>query len=429
MKIKKNKEYLYLAFDAYGSIIFSVKESNQTMVGRGEKALTRATLYAGIVILLILFIIGAWYTYERYGETKPWAERAAFPWGILVPSYAFFASSAAGAAIIASILLLYRPLSEQVVRIVRHMYVLVFGLLIPAWYIVFADLGRPDHGAWLLRGWHSSSRIAWMPVFYAVLALPIAVILIHNVFGPRNKYTLLDKALAVAAIIGAIGLEINLGQVFGNAISLIGISSPSLGAVFLVAAIGLGASWIPLITLPTILSMEEDETKSEFNKLLPYITAAPIALVAVTLGIITAWWFSYGTVSEPTRLYLEEITSGHHALVFYGVEVLLGYIAAPILAVIALIKRKSLAAIVAAILFLVAGYAEKYGMIIGAQEARLKALHLGSAINPYYLLYGARSYHVEAGDAAVIVGAFALGLLVYIGIELLLPRLLTTKSK
>ncbi|BEP18639.1 polysulfide reductase NrfD [Pyrofollis japonicus] len=385
----------------------------------------KTALLAGIVVLVVLAAIGAWFTAKRYSPTTPWEERAVFPWGIMVPSYVFFASSGAGVAIIASILLLYRPSDDAVVRLVRHLYILVFGLLIPAWYIVLADLGRPDHAVWLLKGWQSSSRIAWMPVFYGVLALPAFLILVHNTFFTRREFTFADKVLAIITILGGIGLEINLGQVFGNAVGLQAITSPNLGLMFLVAAIGLGAAWMAVIVLPTIRFAEAPETRTKQEPFVTNMPAAIVAAVAVVLGIAVAWWKSMSAVSEPTRLLFEELSSGHHAAIFYGVEILLGYILAPLIAVTALLRRgDKLLTLLASTFFILAAFAEKYGIIIGAQIVRAKYQYLGAALNPYYIVHEGASYHVELSEAAIVIGAFALGLLVYVVAEALLPRFL-----
>jgi Ni/Fe-hydrogenase subunit HybB-like protein len=385
----------------------------------------KAVLLVGIAVLVALAAIGAWFTVKRYSPETPWEERAAFPWGIMVPSYVFFASSGAGVAIIASALLLYRPSNESIVRLVRHLYILVFGLLIPAWYIVLADLGRPDHGIWLLKGWQSSSRIAWMPVFYGVLALPVFLILVHNVFFTRKEFTFVDKALAAIAIIGGIGLEINLGQVFGNAVGLQAITSPNLGLMFLIAAIGLGAAWTAIIALPTIRFAEASETRKKQEPFVTNLPATIVAAVAIVLGIAVAWWKSMSTVSEPTRLLFEELSSGHHAAIFYGVEILLGYILAPLIAVTALLRRgDKLLTVLASIFFILAAFAEKYEIIIGAQIVRVKYQYLGAALNPYYIVHEGASYYVEPSEAAIVIGAFALGLLVYVVAEALLPRFL-----
>jgi len=116
---------------------------------------------------------------------------------------------------------------------------------------------------------------------------------------------------------------------------------------------------------------------------------------------------------------MEELTGGSHAIVYYGVEILLGYIAAPLLALYALARRSWPAAAVAAVAALAGGFAEKYSLIIGAQLARLKAPVFGSAVNPYQLLYSGLEYHAEALEVAAVVGAAALGFLVFTLIEVL----------
>jgi hypothetical protein len=379
------------------------------------------------VALLVVAAAGLWAGFGRYKPSSAWAERSAIPWGLMVPSYAFFASSAAGLAIIGSLLLLWRGGNGSAALAARHMYTLSFSLLIPAWIIVFLDLGRPDHAMWLVKGWHSTSRIAWMPVFYALLALPMLALLVALI-RVKASDALWAKLLALLTLAAGLGLEFNLGQVFGSAVGLPGLAGARLGLLYAVTAVALGAGWSALL-LPWIIGGRDGDV--EASRLSWLSGAIGVAAGMTVAGFAAAWFLAYGSVSEPARAVANELTSGGHAALFYGVEVALGYILAPLIALYAL-KASSPAAAAAGLLALIAGFTEKYGLIIAAEEARLKsAIIFGGDINPYSLLYGSLHYHIEASEALAVLGAAALGFLVFLLAELLLalgaaekPRLL-----
>jgi len=224
----------------------------------------------------------------------------------MVPSYAFFASSAAGLAIIASLLLLWRGYSGGVALAARHMYTLAFSLLIPAWIIVFLDLGRPDHAQWLVRGWNPTSRIAWMPVFYAVLAIPMLALLVWLI-RVKASGSLGVKLLALLTIAGGLGLEFNLGLVVGSAAGLPGLADARLGLLYAVTAVALGAGWSALLLPWVIMGRDGDAEAARLSWL---AGAAGVAAGMAVAGFAAAWYAAYAAVSEPVRAVVEQLTSG-----------------------------------------------------------------------------------------------------------------------
>ena len=366
-----------------------------------------------IVVLAVVAAAGLWAAASRYKPGSLWTERSAVPWGVMVPSYAFFASSAAGLAIIGSILVLWRGVDSSAALAARHMYALSFSLLIPAWLIVFEDLGRPDHGYWILAGWNPTSRIAWMPVFYALLALPMLALLVWLIRA-KTVGSPAAKLLALVTLAGALGLEFNLGQVFGSATGIPSLADPRMGLLFAVTSVALGAGWLALILPWVIAGRDGDEAAAGLSA---RAGALGVAAGMAVAGFATAWLAGYASVSEPVRELMSELTSGSHALVFYGVEVLAGYILAPLLALYSLARRSWAVAAAAGALALAAGFAEKYGTIIGAQLARLHGDVFGLAYNPYKLLYGSLHYHVDWMESLAVLGAASLGMLVFVLIE------------
>ncbi|HID40855.1 MAG TPA: hypothetical protein EYP33_01725, partial [Pyrodictium sp.] len=176
-----------------------------TMSTKAGLAVAIATVAAGV--LLLIPALG------RYCASCV-TERSVYPFTVMMTAYTTYAGLAAGLVLVASLGRLLGRLDD---KWTSHILWASLGLLVAAWITVFLDLGRPDHAAWLLLNWQSSSRVAWMPVFYAVLVLPLLVILIGYVRGDNTRY---PKALLVAAIAAAVLLEVNLGSVFGFAVGV-----------------------------------------------------------------------------------------------------------------------------------------------------------------------------------------------------------------
>ena len=183
----------------------------------GYFALFLATGALGLALL--------WLAWRRIIEDEEeLVDRARLPWKVLVPSYAFFASVAVGLAIVAALselgYLQYNP---------APLAWAAFASLIPAWALVYLDLGGPHKAISIVTGFHATSRIAWNVVFYTLMTLSIFWFLLQP-----------SPASAVAMIVFSVLLETNLGMAFAT--SKIPGWTPLKAAEFVAAAITLAGA-------------------------------------------------------------------------------------------------------------------------------------------------------------------------------------------
>ncbi len=150
----------------------------------------------GAVGLALLWM--AWRSIIK--DEEELVDRAKLPWKILVPGYVFFASIAVGLSITAGASWLgyfhYNPLILAWAS---------FASLIPAWALVYLDLGGPHKAPSIITGFNKTSRIAWNVVFYTLMTLSIFWFLLQP-----------STLSALAIIVFPILLETNLGMAFAT---------------------------------------------------------------------------------------------------------------------------------------------------------------------------------------------------------------------
>jgi len=362
-----------------------------TMSTKAGLAVAIATVAAGV--LLLIPALG------RYCASCV-TERSVYPFTVMMTAYTTYAGLAAGLVLVASLGRLLGRLDD---KWTSHILWASLGLLVAAWITVFLDLGRPDHAAWLLLNWQSSSRVAWMPVFYAVLVLPLLVILIGYVRGDNTRY---PKALLVAAIAAAVLLEVNLGSVFGFAVGVPAWSGLYPAFSFLVAGVAGGAAAAALLA-PLGAKLHGSSGKPPVRPL------ASLAAGAMVLYLIVECWRLLQADYYPGLRSFYEVVGA-------GIWLELGLMVATVaLLLLAYAARSYRVLAVASVILLVSLVAAKHSFIIHGQEARLES-QLVAPVNPYKVLYEGTAYHVSGADAAGVAAALLLGLGVFALGEVLL---------
>lgn len=150
----------------------------------------------GIVGLALLWI--AWRSIIK--DEEELVDRARLTWKILVPGYVFFASIAVGLSIAAGASWLgYLHYNPMILAWTS------FASLIPAWALVYLDLGGPHKAPSIITGFHKTSRIAWNVVFYTLMTISIFWFLIWP-----------STISALAIIVFPILLETNLAMAFAT---------------------------------------------------------------------------------------------------------------------------------------------------------------------------------------------------------------------
>ncbi|KSW12486.1 hypothetical protein CF15_07125 [Pyrodictium occultum] len=376
---------------------------------------SRIALAIGIVVLLVglaALVPGL----QRYCPSCV-VERSPYPFTVMMVAYTTYAGLAAGIVMAVSLARLAGRLDE---KWMSHAYWAALGLLIAAWITVFLDLGRPDHAVWLVEGWHPTSRVAWMPVFYILLLIPLLTVLV----GCIRESRVCSNGVAVgAALLTAALLELNLGSVFGFAVGVPAWQGLYPALSFLVAGVAGGAAAAALLVpLGAKLHGSGSDTAKAVRPL------AGIAFAGALLELILEYWRGLQAGYYPG-------VEAYFSLAGSSIWVEAGLLVAALIVLAAAYARRSYWALVLGSLLLIAGVvAGKYGFIIHGEEARIEAQTF-TPVNPYNVLYGGEHYSISGADAAAVAAALLIGLGVFMIGEPLLalepgekPRLLFFRS-
>jgi len=348
------------------------------------------TVAVGLLLLGVLLLVPG---LDRYCPSCV-VERSVYPFTAMMTAYVTYAGFAAGLVLVASIGRLMGWLED---RWVSHILWSALGLLVAAWLTVLLDLGRPDHAMWLLLNWQSKSRVAWMPVFYAVLVLPLLIILLGYI---RNGGIRLSGVVFALMAVASTLLELNLGSVFGFAVGVPAWHGLYSGFSFLVAGIAGGAACAAILA-PLGSRLHGSDGVPSIRPL------AGLALGAVLLYLIIDYWRLLQSSFDPgLRVFFDESGS------YVWLEWLL-MIAALVLFSVAFVRRSYSSLAIASIILLASLASAKYGFIIHGEEARLAPWTV-DYLNPYAALYEGRAYHVSSADAAAITSALLIGLGLFI---------------
>ena len=168
---------------------------------------TRFAIWVGgLSILVIGGLIGAYQILVR-------TEAPVLEWGILLPGYMFCALTATGISLINSILTVFNV--ERFVPVIKRGIWISLIFIVPFGIFVILDLGRPTHILNLYTFFNSTARMAWMGVidftFVAALVLQL-VIIIKREHVPRW----IQLVISMIVMVAAIGVQTNLGALFGG---------------------------------------------------------------------------------------------------------------------------------------------------------------------------------------------------------------------
>ena len=227
-----------------------------------KKSFERANpfLVGWIVLLSALIIVGIFGAWQHLGRS----EAASIPWGLLVPSYVFFALAATGSSLVNSIFAVFDV--ERFKPIIKRGIWLSLMLIIPAGIFIILDLGRAYQAGNLYLLFHPSSRLAWMGVLYLILGLSLLLELIVVIREERMpKRAPLLMGIIVLAV--TLGVSTNLGALFGAVTAKPLWSSHFLALHFIVSALMVGACFHILFMSATYL-FKTESIPSELQKLL-----------------------------------------------------------------------------------------------------------------------------------------------------------------
>lgn len=359
------------------------------------------SLLLWMVVLLGLILIGVIGVYLLTVRE----EAASITWGLLVPSYVFFALAATGSSLVNSIFAVFNV--QRFKPVIKRGIWLSLMLIIPAVIFIILDLGKWTQVYNLYWLFSPTSRVGWMGWLYIAFGLYLLmelIIVIREDYMP--KWAPLVAGILVLA--ATLAVHTNLGALFGGVAAKPLWSNQLLPLHFIVSALLAGAAFHVLF-ISAISFIKTGSIPDELRKLFvrgyrPLL----IGLIIISFLFIVIKYIP-GLFSTETSPYVKLLLAGPYSFLFWGFEIVLGGII-PLIILFHHKTRQSAGWILGASGLLVIGvYFSKYNLLIGGQS-------IGPLFTTDFI-----PYVPHFADFLLLVGGIALSLFCYTLGELLLP--------
>ena len=187
----------------------------------------------GLLGLILLGVLGVYLLSTR-------TEGASIPWGLLVPSYVFFALAATGSSLVNSIFTVFNV--KRFKPIVKRGVWLSLMLIIPAVIFIILDLGRWTQAYNLYLLFNLSSRVGWMGWLYIAFVLYLfmeLIVVIREEYMPKWA----PLVMGILVLAATLAVHTNLGALFGAVAAKPLWSNHLLPLHFIVSALMAGATF------------------------------------------------------------------------------------------------------------------------------------------------------------------------------------------
>ncbi len=354
-----------------------------------------------IVILLAGVVLGVYGAYHLINRQ----EAASIPWGMLVPSYVFFALAATGSSLVNSILTVFNV--QRFKPIIKKGILLSLVLIIPAGIFIMLDLGKGLNSLNLYFLFQPGSRMAWMGVLYVIFIVSLIlelVVIIREEHMPRWA----PRFMGIIVLLATLAVHTNLGALFGAVLAKPFWSSHLLAIHFIVSATLVGAALHILFFSGTALVKKATvpgELKGLFfNGYQPLMFGLIISNFVLILVKFIPELFSPEGIS-----YVKLMVAGPYSGLFWGLEIICGGIIPLIILIYPKTRDSTRWLLGASALIVIGVYFSKYNLLIG-----------GQSVGPLFT-DGFIPYVPGVADVLLFIGGIAVCLLVYTLGERLLP--------
>ncbi len=277
----------------------------------------KRNLWAYLAVIFVGFgALGAINKYLISGE-HAFGISPDVPWGALIAAYVFFAASATGTGLVASLGHVFKI--KQFEALSKRALLASILLLLCAFGILAIELSNPFKMIWLLFTPNLSSAIFWMGAFYGVY---LVLLFVEFFFTLKHNHKA-ATSIAYVSFVVKLAAVTNLGRVFGYSMTRefwFGYYYPSY---MVVSAIVSGAAVLTLI----VYLIGRDSTKFEYHgKNVSTILGKILAGAVIFLAAMQAFKIGTALASGDQSLVqaAKAVISGPIAPSFWIMEVFIG---------------------------------------------------------------------------------------------------------
>lgn len=268
------------------------------------------------VIFVFFGVLGALNKYFISGE-HAFGISAKVPWGALIAGYVFFAVSATGTGLVASLGHVFRIKKFEVVS--KRALLASILLLASAFAILAVELSNPFHLVWLLFSPNLSSAIFWMGVFYGIY---LVLLFAEFFFTLKNNHKA-ATTIAYLSFVVKLAAVLNLGRVFALSFARDFWNGYYYPVYMVVSAVVSGAAVLAII----VFFAGRDNPKFQYNSVL-HSLGKILAGAIIFLAAMQA--FKIGTALTSDNISISgaarAVVSGPVAPSFWIMEVFIGMI-------------------------------------------------------------------------------------------------------
>ncbi len=362
---------------------------------------TKYLLTAWIVFLVVLIGVGMYGAVRFTGRSEP----EAIPWGLLVPSYIFFALAATGTSLINSISTVFQV--ERFKPIIKRDIWLSLILIVPAGIFILLDLGRTSHAYNLYLFFHDTSRLAWMGMLYLIFVFFLVIQLIGAIREERMpRWSLL--AVGIIVLVATLAVEANLGALFGAVEAKPFWNSPVLPLHFIVSALMVGVC-LQIIFTSVSYAARKAKMSAAVRGLFSRDYRPLLAGLIVINFLVLAAKFIPESMSADAAPYVKLLIAGPYSASFWGVEIVIGGVIPLVILLSSKTRQSAGWLLTASALVTIGVFFSKYDLIVAGQS-------IGPTFIDNFIPYVPSVYEI-----LTVIGGVAACLLLYTFGELLLP--------
>jgi len=278
----------------------------------------KKNIWTYLALLCLAYgMLGVLNKYLISGESA-FGTSSALPWGSLIAAYVFFAVSATGTGLVASLGHVFRI--KKFEALTKRALLASILLLTAGFGILAIELSNPFKMIWLLFTPNPASPIFWMGVFYG---LYLILLLAEFYFTLKNMHVL-ATVIAHASFLVKLAAVINLGRVFGFSMTRGFWQGYYYSAYMVVSALVSGAAILLVILYLQGRDKAAGQAQDDLSSTLGKILAGALIL----LGTMQFLKFGSALISgDPTLLgAAKSILIGPAAPSFWLLEIGLGMI-------------------------------------------------------------------------------------------------------
>ncbi len=320
----------------------------------------RSSGYYALLALLIGFILaslGSFYYMEHHGHYVTGMSNQ-IVWGIPHVFAVFLIVAASGALNVASISSAFQKKAYK--PLARLSGLLALALLAGGLMVLVLDLGRPERLVIAMTYYNLKSIFAWNMLlyngFFAIVIVYIWTMMQRNL----GKYT---RAAGIAAFIWRLALTTGTGSIFGFLVARQGYDAAIMAPMFILMSFSFGLAIFLLVLMASYNWTGRELGDAIFNRL------------KNLLGIFVASVLFIVTIYHLTNLYEVQhqgfeafilVSGGVITQIFWLGQVIIGGVIPLLIFFSPLSKSRGLVGL-GALLVVVGGLAQVYGIIIGGQ--------------------------------------------------------------